>query len=258
MDCLEGMKQLDNFSCDLIVTSPPYNKNHKGVSRKYHNQIHYEDNKDESDYRNWVLSVIDEGSRLLKNHGSMWVNLKNRTQNKICVPPFWILGQKNLFLRNIVIWATLGSQEGNKTRFNTDYEFFFWFVKDIGNYYSDIDAVRIKPRYDDPRQNPLGANPGCIWYETQILGNCKERTKHPAQYPVNLIKRIILSSSKVGDIVLDPFMGSGTTAVSSKKLSRKFIGFEIEDKYCLIANDRLRKTFPIPLEIIKQKQETLV
>lgn len=74
-----------------------------------------------------------------------------------------------------------------------------------------------------------------------VSGNFEERTGHPAQYPEQLVERIILTGTNEGDIVLDPFMGSGTTAVVAKKLGRHYLGFEIEEEYCKMAKDRLNK-----------------
>ena len=74
-----------------------------------------------------------------------------------------------------------------------------------------------------------------------VSGNFEERTGHPAQYPEQLIERIILTGSDVGDIILDPFMGSGTTAVAAKKLGRRYLGYEIEREYCVMAKERLGK-----------------
>ena len=78
-----------------------------------------------------------------------------------------------------------------------------------------------------------------------VSGNFEERTSHPAQYPEELIERIVLSTTDKGDLVLDPFMGSGTTAVVAKKLGRNYVGYEIVEEYCNIASERLRKVVDV-------------
>ena len=84
-------------------------------------------------------------------------------------------------------------------------------------------------------------NPTDVWRISMVSGNFEERTSHPAQYPEELIERIILAGTNEGDIVLDPFMGSGTSAVVAKKLGRHYLGYETVNEYCEIAEDRLIK-----------------
>ena len=83
-------------------------------------------------------------------------------------------------------------------------------------------------------------NPSDVWRIPMVSGNYQERTDHPAQYPEKLIERIILAATNPQDVVLDPFLGSGTTAVVANKLERKYIGFEIEEEYIQMANTRLQ------------------
>jgi adenine-specific DNA-methyltransferase len=101
----------------------------------------------------------------------------------------------------------------------------------------------------------LGKNPTDVWQIAKVTSgtnrSSKERTSHPAQFPIALIDRIVKSSSNAGDIVLDPFLGSGTSAIAALANKRKFVGFEINDKYCEIAAVRIRKYLnspqPVPL-----------
>ena len=99
------------------------------------------------------------------------------------------------------------------------------------NYKFNIDAVRVTPKTKDKRNNPKGANPTDVWYIPLVKGNSRERNFHPAQYPEKLIERIMKACSNEGDIILDPFLGSGTTMAVAKKLNRNCIGFEINTEY---------------------------
>jgi adenine-specific DNA-methyltransferase len=131
-------------------------------------------------------------------------------------------------------------------------EKFLFYVKDSEAYRFNLDAIR-DPNVKYPTQkkngklkcNPLGKNPGDVWYIPKVTSGenraSKERTPHPAQFPLALIERIIKVSSDSGDLVMDPFMGSGTTAIACVRNGRKFLGFEIREDYCQTAVDRLKQ-----------------
>lgn len=133
----------------------------------------------------------------------------------------------------------IGGGSTNK-RFAPRYEFVFWYINNPKDFTFNIEDVKIPAlNYRPDRYKSQLKNPSDVWRIPMVSGNFEERTNHPAQYPEALIKRIILAGSNVGDIVLDPFMGSGTTAVVAKKLNRKYLGYELEDEYIQIANQRL-------------------
>lgn len=140
-----------------------------------------------------------------------------------------------------IIWNFDWGGSTNK-RFAPRYEFVFWFVKDKNNYTFNLDDVKIPVlNYRPDRYKSQLRNPTDVWRMSMVSGNFQERTAHPAQYPEQLIERIILTGSNPGDIIMDPFMGSGTTAVVAKKLGRHYLGYEIVKDYCDIANERLSK-----------------
>lgn len=119
---------------------------------------------------------------------------------------------------------------------------FFWFVKDKNNYTFNLDNVKVPAlNYRPDRYKSQMKNPTDVWKISMVSGNFEERTSHPAQYPEELIERIILSGTNEGDIVLDPFMGSGTTAVVAKKLGRHYLGYETVNEYCEIAHKRISR-----------------
>ena len=244
----EKMSQIDDGTVRMVVTSPPYNidiqygnktKKGKVVESK---GIKYNDNMDEAVYRNMLQTVFNECKRVLTDDGSIWVNIKNRTMEGVVEPPFWILDMfKDMYLKNLIIWNFDWGGSTNR-RFAPRYEFVFWFTRKKDDYVFNLEDVKVPAlNYRPDRYKSQLKNPTDVWRMSMVSGNFEERTGHPAQYPEELIERIILTASNKGDIVLDPFMGSGTTAVVAKKLERHFLGYEIESQYIEMANERLKK-----------------
>lgn len=243
----ESMSEIEDESVDLVVTSPPYN-----IGIKYGNKtakgsvvesksIKYQDNLPEDEYRRLLKTVFSECKRVLKKDGSIWINIKNRYINECIVPPFWIQDYfEDMYLKNLIIWNFDWGGSTNR-RFSPRYEFVFWYTKAKDKYNFDLDAVKIPAlNYRPDRYKSQLKNPSDVWKIPMISGNFLERTGHPAQFPEKLIDRIIKAGAKPGGIVLDPFMGSGTTAVVAKKNGCNFIGYEIEQTYVDMANKRLR------------------
>lgn len=246
MSSSENMYQIPNESVDLVVTSPPYNidiqygnKTIKGKIIKSKG-VKYFDNKDENEYREMLLRVFSECRRVLKKTGSAWINIKNRYEDGKIIPPFWIMEMfPDMYLKNIIIWNFDWGGSTNR-RFAPRYEYVFWFTKSKEEYTFNLDDVKVPAlNYRPDRYKSQLKNPTDVWRISMVSGNFEERTAHPAQYPEELVERVILAGTNKGDIVLDPFMGSGTTAAVAKKLGRKYVGYEIVEDYCRIANDRL-------------------
>ena len=202
----------------------------------------YKDDLDEDAYRELLRTVFNECKRKITDDGSIWINIKNRVDNGVIVPPFWIMDFfEDMYLKNIIIWNFDWGGSTNK-RFAPRYEYVFWFVKDKKKYTFNLDDVKIPAlNYRPDRYKSQMKNPTDVWRISMVSGNFEERTEHPAQYPEKLIERIVLAGTNENDIVLDPFMGSGTTAVVAKKLNRKYLGYETMPEYCEIANNRLAK-----------------
>lgn len=245
----ESMFPIPDHTVDMIVTSPPYNidirygnktRNGKIIESK---GVKYDDKLTEEHYRLMLQNVFQECTRVLKDNGSIWINIKNRSIKGAIVPPFWILDYfKEYTLKNIIIWNFDWGGSTSK-KFAPRYEYVFWFVKNPNNYTFNLDDVKVPAlNYRPDRYKSQLKNPSDVWRIPMISGNFDERTGHPAQFPESLIKRIILSGSNEGELVLDPFMGSGTTAAVAKKLNRHYCGFETESAYIEIINERLKKT----------------
>lgn len=244
----ENMTEIEDKSINLVVTSPPYNidiqygnKTSKGkiISSK---GVKYEDALTEKEYRAMLNRVFTECQRVLTDNGSIWINIKNRLINEEIYSPFWIQDFfPNMSLKNIIIWNFDWGGSTNR-RFAPRYEYVFWFVKDKKNYTFNLDNVKIPAlNYRPDRYKSQLKNPSDVWRISMVSGNFEERTSHPAQYPEKLIERILLAGSNPGDIILDPFMGSGTTAAVAKKLNRHYIGYETVPEYCDIITNRLNK-----------------
>ncbi len=244
----ETMHQINNESIDMIVTSPPYN-----INISYGNKVSkgkiiqskgvkYKDNLQEDNYRLMLEKVFSECKRVLKKDGSIFINIKNRYNDGTILSPFWIQDYfKDMFLKNIIIWNFDWGGSTNK-RFAPRYEYVFWFTKDKEKYKFNLDSIKIPAlNYRPDRYKSQLKNPSDVWKISMVSGNFEERTEHPAQYPERLIERIIGCSTFKNDIVLDPFMGSGTTAAVAKKMSRNYIGYEIVPEYIKISEDRLKK-----------------
>lgn len=243
----ELMKELPDKSVSLMVTSPPYNidisygNKHEGGKLVNSKGKKYKDNLEEEEYRAMLSNVIAESKRVLKDDGQIWFNIKNRYSDDNINPPFWILEYfQDMYLKNIVIWNFDWGGSTNK-RFCSRYEYVFFFTKDKKNYTFNLDDVKIPAlNYRPDRYKSQLKNPSDVWKISLVSGNSIERTNHPAQYPEELIERIIKTGTNTGDLVLDPFMGSGTTAVVAKRLGRQYVGYETELEFIEIANNRLQ------------------
>jgi len=211
MDCLEGMKQMNNNSVDLIVTDPPYGISYKSNygSKKYKERIQKTEWDKDFDFSFYHPELW----RVLKDDSDMFVF--GRWDNYETM-------KKLKGFTQILIWDKCCGGLGNLRSFIPTYELIFYFKK--GN------------------RKPNKRKPAVLRFHSQTSwknGNPIKTYKHPTQKPIYLIRELILTCSNKNDLIMDSFMGSGTTAVACKQLGRDFIGFEISKEYCEIANNRL-------------------
>lgn len=235
IDCLEGLKMLDDKSIDLIITSPPYNKaGFNGVHKRnpkhniWNKTIDYggnvdADNMAEEEYQQWQINILNECFRVLKDEGSMFYNHKLRVhKNKASFPLEWI-DKSNFIFRQLIVWDRGGSPNLDRCRYIPTTEYIFWLIKQRKN-----------PRFK--RQDDILFNSEVWSFQPQ------KKTKHPAPFPIELPDNIIPNVSQGERItVLDPFMGSGTVAVSAMKYNCDYIGFEREKEYIDMARERIEK-----------------
>ena len=227
-DCLDILPTIEDKSIDLMVTDPPY---FKIINQEWDNTWDSLDH-----FVSWYKKILNICYDKLKPNGSCYVfSAFGNEFNKI-VNGFFDTKFK---IKNMIIWHrdSPGRKQSEK-RYTLNYEF-IWFLTKSDDYTFNLDDVRISHNYKDQRQNPLGKNPGCVWYVPNIMmGYNSEQVGHPTQKPEKLIRRMILASSNINDVVLDPFLGSGTTMKVCQDTQRSCIGMEFEDEYIDIIKNR--------------------
>lgn len=223
-DCLTTVKQWPDNYIDLTVTSPPYNINLSYSA--------YQDNK--RDYLVWLNTRLQEIFRVSK---AVWLNLGYRKTPNGNIPimfDVWPMVRGSMCLMQHIVWS-YGAGTTHKRHFNVRKEDWLWLVKDKKDYVFNPDAVRdpkLTKYKKDKRNNPLGKLPGDVWYYPKVKGNSRKRKNHPAQWPSEMITRIILACSNPGAKVYDPFGGSGVLYRTAKKLGREPYTSEVDPKYC--------------------------
>ena len=255
-DCYSLMKRLVASRFPLTITSPPYN-----IGKPYETELAVDE------YVTWCERWIGEIARLTKNGGAFWLNLGYLSmpgRAKAIPIPYLLWNRVPLFLMQEVVW-NYGAGVACRKSFSPRNEKFLWYVQDPDNYIFNLDAVR-DPNVKYPNQkkngklkcNPLGKNPTDVWQFPKVTSgenrSSKERTAHPAQFPVAVIDRIVKSCSSPGDIILDPFMGSGTVAEVAAMNGRKAVGFELNQSYIETAIIRLDKQFERRTENARQAE----
>ncbi len=235
------LAQIPNDQVQLIITSPPYN-----VGKEYERVINL------NDYLKQQEEIIKECVRVLSPKGSICWQVGNYVEDGEVYPLdilfYPIFKRLGLKLRNRIVWS-FGHGLHCSKRFSGRHETILWFTKG-DDYYFNLDPVRIPQKYPSKKHfkgpkkgqlsgNPLGKNPSDVWDIPNVKSNHVEKTIHPCQFPVELVERLILAMTREGDLVYDPFMGVGTTAVASLRYKRRVAGADIERKYLEVAKERL-------------------
>ncbi len=252
-DCLEHLAALPAGCVDLAFADPPFN-----IGYEYDV---YHDRRGREDYLRWTEKWLAAVRRVLKPQGSFYVAIGDEYAAELKVR----LDELGLSMRNWIVWHyTFGV---NCTRkFNRSHAHIFYYVADPKRFTFNADTVRVpsarQTTYADRRANPAGKLPDdtwvlrpqeearCFsadtdtWYVARVCGTFKERTGHPCQMPEAVLERIIRVSTNPGDLVLDPFAGSGTTLATAKRLGRRYLGIELSDEYAERVRERLRKVEP--------------
>ncbi|MFN7990837.1 MAG: site-specific DNA-methyltransferase [Candidatus Micrarchaeia archaeon] len=242
------MQEIDTGTVTQIITSPPYNIDinygniHKDGKAVLSKGVKYKDDLPEKEYRRLLELCFNECKRVLKPNGSIWLNIKNRYSEGVVTPPFWVLDYfQNMYLKNIIIW-NFDWGGSTERRFSPRYEYVFWLTKRVDDYIFNLDSIKVPAlNYRPDRFKSQMKNPSDVWYIQMVSGNYPERTGHPAQYPEELIERIVKVGSNENDLILDPFMGSGTTARVAKDLNRKYVGYEVVPEYVKMCEERLKQ-----------------
>lgn len=243
----EDVLELIPAGCaDLVFADPPYNLDKKFNSLSFKTLS-------QKEYASYLESWIGKIKRVLKPSGSIYICGDWRSSDAIAE----VLGN-NFILRNRITWEREKGRGAQKNWKNNAED--IWFATVSDNYYFNVDPVKIKKRVLAPYRDGSGSpkdwektdignfrltHPSNIWTDLTVpYWSMRENTEHPTQKPEKLLARIILASCPKGGLVLDPFLGSGTTSVTAKKLERSYIGIEIDRKYCCIAEKRLAGAAP--------------
>ena len=241
-NALDFLSKKKDETFKLIVTSPPYNIG-KSYETKKALDVYLESQK----------KIILECIRTLKNSGSICWQTGNYVDKGEIVPIdvylYDIFKSQGLKLRNRIIWH-FGHGLHCKKRLSGRYETILWFTKS-DNYTFNLDPIRVPQKYPNKRHfkgknkgklscNPLGKNPSDVWNIPNVKHNHPEKTKHPCQFPVELIDRLVLSLTDKEDVVFDPFLGSGTTIISALKNNRFGFGCEILKEYADLSKSRIK------------------
>lgn len=240
-DCIGAMRKLPSDFFDLIITSPPYN-----IGKEYEEKLSIEQ------YIEWSGKWISEVHRVTKPQGAFWLNLGYvplEGKAKAIPLPYLLWNKIPFFLMQEVVW-NYGAGVAAKKTLSPRNEKFLWYVKNQDSYTFNLDEIR-DPDVKYPNQkkngklrcNTIGKNPSDVWQIAKVTSGMQrssvERTPHPAQFPMDLIERLVKGFSNESDVLMDPFMGSGTTAECALHENRYVIGFELRKDYCSHIKDRL-------------------
>jgi adenine-specific DNA-methyltransferase len=255
-DTLDFLDSVPDNSFQLVVTSPPYN-----IGKPYEKRQEF------LDYLEGQRTVLKECVRVLKTGGSLCWEVGNYVENGEVYPLdtfFYTIIKENsdLRLRNRIVWFFEHGLHASK-RLSGRYETILWFSKGEP-YVFNLDSIRVPQKYPGktyfkgpkrgmPSANPLGKNPGDLWrilkedWETllwdipNVKANHPEKMNHPAQFPVELVERLVLALTNPNDIVFDPYVGAGSTLIASIIHNRRAVGVDKERHYIDIALGRINK-----------------
>lgn len=238
-DCLEVMRKIPDDSVDVTFADPPFN-----LKKKYNS---YYDKHEVQEYLSWCKEWLTEMVRITKHTGSIfvhnipkWLIYFGSYLNEIAVFRHWIA------------WDAMGSPLG-KTLLPNHYGILY-FVKSDKFKFHDIRMLHKRCRNchyilqdyggKKSRMHPFGPLISDVWTDIHRIRHKKRRDEHPCQLPIHLLERLLLMSSDEGDIILDSFIGTGTTAIAAKTLGRRFIGIDIDPTYIEMTNNKLENVEP--------------
>lgn len=229
-DCIKELKSIESNSVDLIIADPPYN-----VGKDYGNKS---DRQSFTEYLSFTEKWLRECHRVLNENGTIYVFIGFRFIS------YLYQFMENDLDMNFINWISWHYTQGiGKTKgFSPRHDDILMFSKS-SKYKFNLDEIRIPQKFYRKVNNMRGANPGDVWEISHIHYCQKGRQPHPTQKPEALIERMVLASSCEGDLVIDPFSGSGTTMRVCQQLNRNGIGIEINEEYVEQTLERLNTRF---------------
>jgi len=242
-DCLKIMKTIPDECIDVTFADPPFN-----LKKIYNN---YNDKRSTEEYLAWCKEWLREMVRVTKPTGSIFVH--NIPRWLIYFASY--LNEIAIF-RHWIAWDAMGVPLG-KTLLPNHYGILY-YVKTKNYKFYDIRGFHKRCRVCNyilkdyggkkDQMHEFGPIVSDVWTDIHRIRHKKRRDDHPCQLPVHLLERLILMSSDAGDIVLDPFVGTGTTAIAAKRLGRRFIGIDIDPKYIDMTKVKLKEINPVVLD----------
>ncbi len=252
MDCLVGMSNLEDESIDLVVTSPPYN-----IGIDYNT---YEDTKTNEEYEIWIKQVYRELYRIIKPKGIVAINVGNQRNSGLPHKTYFMLKEAKFNIIKEIFWYKGPYYIQGETIFvcvkNNDGEFnnrwkenkMEGYSKQMDGYFCNQMATIWKMTYEEDEEVAkifAGISPfSSVWQMTYRDNQSRQKLEHNAFFVEQLPTNFILINTLPGEVVLDPFMGTGTTAVACVREGRKYIGFETDTKYYEGACKRISETKP--------------
>ncbi|WP_342361273.1 site-specific DNA-methyltransferase [Terrarubrum flagellatum] len=258
-DALKALDKVDNNSCRLVITSPPYN-----IGKEYERDRR----RSLEEYVEWLKPIVEKACKKVADDGHLCWQVGNYVNNGEVFPLdyyfYQMITAQGFRLRNRIIWHFNFGLHATK-RFSGRYETLLWFTRSE-KYHFNLESVRIPQLYPGKRHskgragkaglpsgNPRGKNPSdfwvfdpeealknnAVWELPNVKANHPEKTFHPCQFPSELVERCLLALTEQGDTILDPFVGVGTTVLAAAKHSRSAIGIDQSEKYLKLARKRL-------------------
>jgi DNA modification methylase len=277
-DASERLNEIADSSCKLVITSPPYN-----IGKEYER----DQRVSLKEYLKWLNKIVDLLCNKITLDGHICWQTGNFIEKGEIFPLdiffYKMFKRRGLKLRNRIIWHFNFGLHA-QTKFSGRYETLLWFTKS-DDYTFNLDPIRVTQLYPGKRHsskrgeragkpsgNPKGKNPSDFWtfdpvdaFETNpiwdfpnVKANHPEKTIHPCQFPSELVERCVLSLTNKDELVLDPFIGSGTTAIAALKHGRRVIGIDRDQRYVELARQRIidrdrLKTRPMGLPLRKPR-----
>ena len=237
---LEAIPYLPDHFVDLLFLDPPYNLNKAFNGRRFNQMSLIE-------YEQWLESWLKELVRLLNPTASIYIC--GDWQSSAAIHR---VAQKYFVIQNRITWEREKGRGAKKNWKNAAED--IWFCTMSDDDYFDVEAVKLKRRviapytengqpkdWQDSKQGRFRlTHPSNMWLDLTVpFWSMPENTDHPTQKPEKLLAKLILASTRPGEVVFDPFLGSGTTSVVAKKLGRRYVGIEMDETYCCLAEKRL-------------------
>ncbi len=236
-DCLEVLKTIPDNTIDVCFADPPFN-----LDKKY---TRYSDQRSLEDYLAWCEKWLLELVRVTKPTGSILVHNIPRW-----LTYYATILNKHAHFRHWIAWDAMSAPLG-KTLLPAHYGILFYSKQAKGTKFYEIRAPHKKCRVCDSylkdyggkkdQMHPFGTLVSDVWTDIHRIRHAKRRDEHPCQLPIHLLERLILMTTDVGDVVLDPFLGTGTTAIAAKQLQRHYVCIDLDPMYEQIAKDKLAK-----------------